>query len=105
MRVYKTDALTDPKDILNSTETTDGVPQSEKTIFLFLHSKGATPNNAHPNIDGMILNFKYDFFCALVPMKQEHHNEETGTGRDEATSTQGAEATGIHTKSIAMIFY
>ena len=36
-------------------------------------------------------------------MKQEHHDGGTGTGRDEATSTQGAEATGIHTTT--MIFY
>ena len=28
-------------------------------------------------------------------MKQEHHDGGTGTGRDEPTSTQGAEATGI----------
>ena len=38
-------------------------------------------------------------------MKQEHHGGGTGTGRDEPTSTQGAEATGIHTTTIAMIFY
>ena len=38
-------------------------------------------------------------------MKQEHHDGGTGTGRDEATSTQGAEATGIHTTTIPMIFY
>ena len=38
-------------------------------------------------------------------MKQEHHDGGTGTGRDEPTSTQGAEATGIHTTTIAMIFY
>ena len=38
-------------------------------------------------------------------MEQEHHDGGTGTGRDEPTSTQGAEATGIHTITIAMIFY
>ena len=38
-------------------------------------------------------------------MKQEHHDGGTGTGRDERTSTQGAEATGIHTTTIAMNFY
>ena len=38
-------------------------------------------------------------------MKQEHHDGGTGTGRDEPTSTQDAEATGIHTTTIAMIFY
>ena len=38
-------------------------------------------------------------------MEQEHHDGGTGTGRDETTSTQGAEATGIHTTTIAMIFY
>ena len=38
-------------------------------------------------------------------MKQEHHDGGTGTGRNEATLTQGAEATGIHTATIAMIFY
>ena len=37
-------------------------------------------------------------------MKQVHHDGGTGTGRDEPTSTLGAEATGIHTKTIAMIF-
>ena len=54
------------------------------------------------------LNFNYDFsdffFFALVAMEQEHHDEGTGTDRDGATSTQGAEATGIHTATIAMIF-
>ena len=38
-------------------------------------------------------------------MKQKHHNGGTGTGRDEPTSTQDAEATGIHTTTIAIIFY
>ena len=38
-------------------------------------------------------------------MKQEHHGGETGIGRDEPTSTQRTEATGIHTTTIAMIFY
>ena len=52
------------------------------------------------------LNLNYDIFsCALVPMEQEHHDRGTGTGRDEPTSTQGAEATGIHNTTIAMIFY
>ena len=41
------DALTDPKDVLHSTETTD-VPQLEKTSLLFPHSGGATPTNATP---------------------------------------------------------
>ena len=51
------------------------------------------------------LKLEYNFFCALAPMKQEHHDGGTGTGRDEPTSPQGAEATGIHTTIIAMIFY
>ena len=38
-------------------------------------------------------------------MKQKHHDEETQIGRDQPTSTQGTEATGIHTTTIAMIFY
>ena len=38
-------------------------------------------------------------------MKQEHHDGGTGTGRDEPTSTQAAEATGIHTTTIAIILY
>ena len=38
-------------------------------------------------------------------MEQEHHDEGTGTGRDEATSTQGTEATGIHTTTIGMTFF
>ena len=46
------DALTDPKEILHSTETTDGVPQSEKTSLLSPNSKGATPTNAHPETEG-----------------------------------------------------
>ena len=41
------DALTGPKDVLHSTETTD-VLQSEKTSLLFPHSGGATPTNARP---------------------------------------------------------
>ena len=45
------------------------------------------------------------FFCALVAMKQEHHDGGTGTGRDEPTSTRETEATGIHTTTIAIIFY
>ena len=36
----------------------------------------------------MNLNFNYDFFCALVLMKQEHHDGGTGTGGEEPTSTQ-----------------
>ena len=43
-----TDALTDPKDVLQSTEATD-VPQSEKATA---HSGGATSTNAHPETDG-----------------------------------------------------
>ena len=38
-------------------------------------------------------------------MKQEHHDGGTGTGRDEPSSTQETEATGIHTTTIAMNFY
>ena len=38
-------------------------------------------------------------------MEQEHHHGGTGTGRDEPTSTQGAEAIGILTTTTAMIFY
>ena len=38
-------------------------------------------------------------------MKQEHHDGGTGTGRDLPASTQGAEATGIHTTTITMIFH
>ena len=49
----ETDALTDPKDVLHSTETTDGVLQSEKTSLLFLHPGGATPTNAHPETEGI----------------------------------------------------
>ena len=45
----ETDALTDPKDVVDSTETTDGVPQSEKVIA---HSGGATPTIAHTEADG-----------------------------------------------------
>ena len=36
-------------------------------------------------------------------MKQEHHDGGTGNGRDKPTATQGTEATGIHTTTIAMI--
>ena len=71
MRLRK-NALAGPKNVLHSTETTDGVPPSEK---------------------------------ALVPMKQEHHDGGTGTGRDEPTTTQGAVSTGIHTTTIAVILY
>ena len=46
------DALTDPKDVLHFTETTDGVQQLEKTSLLFLHPGGATPTNVHPETDG-----------------------------------------------------
>ena len=35
-------------------------------------------------------------------MKQDQHDGGTGTGRDEPTTTQGAEATGIHTTTIAI---
>ena len=38
-------------------------------------------------------------------MKREYHDGETGIHEDEATSSQGIEATGIHTTTIAMIFY
>ena len=38
-------------------------------------------------------------------MKQVHHYGGTETGREEPTTTQGAEATGIHTTTIATIFY
>ena len=60
----KNNALTDPKNVLHSTETTDGVPQSEKTSFLFPHSEGAIPTSAHPETDGihnmtMNLNLNY----------------------------------------------
>ena len=48
----ETDALRDPKDVLHFTETTDGVPQSEKTSLLFLHPGGATPTSAHSDTDG-----------------------------------------------------
>ena len=51
MCVSETDALTGPKDVLHSTETTD-VPQSEKTSLLFPHCGGATPTNVHPETDG-----------------------------------------------------
>ena len=36
-------------DVLYSTETTEGVPQSEKATT---HSRGATPTNAYPETDG-----------------------------------------------------
>ena len=42
----------------------------------------------------------YDFFCALVLVREEHHDGRTGP-----TLTQGIEATGIHTTTIAMKFY
>ena len=42
-----TDALTDPKGVLYSMETTDCVPQSEKT---FSYSKGAS--DTHTEADG-----------------------------------------------------
>ena len=52
----------------------------------------------------IILNLNYDvFFCALAPMKQDHHDGGTETGRNEPTSTQGAEATGIHTRRMYII--
>ena len=38
-------------------------------------------------------------------MKQEHHDEGTATGRDQPTSTQGAEATGRHTTTILCYHY
>ena len=105
----KNNALADPKNVLHSTETTDGVLQSEKTSLLFPHSEGAIPTSAHSETDGtydneLKLEF-YDYFHALVLVRKEHHDGGTGTGRDEPTSTQAAEATGIHTTTIAMIFY
>ena len=48
----KNNALADPKDVLHSAETTDGVPQSEKTSLLFPHSEGATPTSTHPETEG-----------------------------------------------------
>ena len=66
----ETDVLTDPEDVLRSAETTD-VPQSEKTFLLFPHSRGATPTTVHPETDG---NMNYNFFCALVPLNQEHRD-------------------------------
>ena len=61
----KTNALRDPKDVLCSIDTTDGLPQSEKTSLLFPHSGGAILSNAHPETEGtymtMNLNLYYDF--------------------------------------------
>ena len=64
----KNNALTDPKNVLHSTETTDGVPQSEKTSLLFLHPGGTTSTNAHPETEGTyydnelkLIEF-YDFY-------------------------------------------
>ena len=44
------------------------------------------------------------FFCALAPIKQERYDGGRRTSRDEAITTQGTVATGIHTTTIAMIF-
>ena len=49
----KNNALADAKNVPHSTETTDGVPQSEKTSLLFLHPGGATPTSAHPETEGI----------------------------------------------------
>ena len=60
----KTNALRDPKDVPDSTETTD-VPQLERTSLFIPHSEGATPTNAYPETDGIMtinLNQNYDFF-------------------------------------------
>ena len=48
----ETDALTDAKNVLHSTETTDGVSQSGKTSLLFPHSEVAIPTSAHPETGG-----------------------------------------------------
>ena len=66
-----TDTLTGPKNVLNSTDTTDGVPQSEKTSLLFPHPGGATPTNAHPETEGihnmtMNLNLNYMIFILCL---------------------------------------
>ena len=65
----KNNALADPKDVLHSTETTDGVPQSEKTSLLFPHPGGTTPTSGNPETEGihnMTMNLNMNFIIFIL---------------------------------------